>query len=162
MSPGISEVMAAVKAQGIGPTGPWFAHHLKMDPATFDFEICVPVTAPVSAVSRVVGGEVPVVRVARTTYHGPYEGLGAAWGEFGDWIAANGHTQLPDLYECYVAGPSRVPIRSTGAPNSVAQSPISLENQRTYRKVLKTITSPSCTMYSLPSVRTLPNSRARA
>src|SRR5258706_2207156 len=43
MGPGISEVIAAVKAQGIGPTGPWFTHHLKMDPATFDFEICVPV-----------------------------------------------------------------------------------------------------------------------
>ena len=49
MGPGIAELMAAVAAQGIGPTGPWFTHHLKMDPATFDFEIGVPVTAPVAA-----------------------------------------------------------------------------------------------------------------
>jgi hypothetical protein len=41
MGPGITEVMAAVNAQGIGPAGPWFTHHLKMDPAIFDFEICV-------------------------------------------------------------------------------------------------------------------------
>jgi hypothetical protein len=34
MGPGIGEAMAAVKAQGIGPAGPWFAHHLKM---TFSF-----------------------------------------------------------------------------------------------------------------------------
>src|SRR5438876_4173783 len=32
MGPGISEVIAAAKAQGIGPAGPWFTHHLKMDP----------------------------------------------------------------------------------------------------------------------------------
>ena len=36
MGPGISEVMAAVAAQGIGPAGPVFSHHLRMDPATFD------------------------------------------------------------------------------------------------------------------------------
>jgi len=48
MGPGLSEVMAAVKAQGVGPAGPWFTHHLKMNPATFDFEICVPVTAPLA------------------------------------------------------------------------------------------------------------------
>ena len=39
MGPGIGEVMAAVKAQGSAPSGPWFTHHLKMDPAIFDFEI---------------------------------------------------------------------------------------------------------------------------
>ncbi len=105
MGPGISEVMAAVGAQGIGPAGPWFTHHRKMDPAIFDFEICVPVKAAVTPVGRVVAGEVPVVRVARTIYHGPYEGLGAAWGEFRSWIAEHGHDQLSDLYECYLAGP---------------------------------------------------------
>ena len=44
MGPGIQELMAAVAAQGIGPTGPWFSHHLKMHPDTFDFEIGVPVS----------------------------------------------------------------------------------------------------------------------
>jgi hypothetical protein len=32
MGPGIRAAMAAVQAQGIGPDGPWFAHHLKMTP----------------------------------------------------------------------------------------------------------------------------------
>ena len=105
MGPGISEVMAAVTVQGIGPAGTWFTHHRKMNPATFDFEICVPVNAAVKPVGRVVPGEVPVVRVARTIYHGPYEGLGAAWGEFGTWIAEHGHHGCADLYECYLAGP---------------------------------------------------------
>ena len=109
MGPGISEVIAAAQAQGIGPAGPWFTHHLRMDPAVFDFEICVPVTAPVVAVGRVKAGQMPAVRVARTVYQGPYEGLGAAWGEFGQWVAANGHVPCQDLYECYLKGPESSP-----------------------------------------------------
>ena len=53
MGPAIGEAIAAVQAQGIGPDGPWFAHHLKMTPEAFDFDICVPVSAPVTAVGRV-------------------------------------------------------------------------------------------------------------
>lgn len=106
MGPGISEVMAAVAAQGVGPAGAWFTHHLKMDPATFDFEICVPVTAPIVASGRVKPGELPAAaKVAHTVYHGPYEGLADAWGEFEKWIAANGHTSAPNLWEVYAAGP---------------------------------------------------------
>ena len=109
MGPGISEVMAAVKAQGIGPAGPWFTHHLNMEPATFDFEICVPVTGPVEAMGRVKPGESSAVRVAQTVYHGPYEGLGEAWGEFRAWVADNGHHPRADLYERYLAGPESSP-----------------------------------------------------
>jgi effector-binding domain-containing protein len=105
MGPGIGELMATVAAQGIGPAGPWFTHHLRMDPNTFDFEIGVPVTAPVAAAGRVKPGQLPATTVARTVFQGAYEGLGAAWGEFDAWIVANGHTPGPDLWECYVAGP---------------------------------------------------------
>ena len=105
MGPGIAELMAAVTAQGIAPAGPWFTHHLRMDPDTFDFEIGVPVRAPVSPAGRVRAGHLPAATVARTVYHGPYEGLGAAWAEFDAWIAAEGHTPGVDLWECYIAGP---------------------------------------------------------
>jgi len=113
MGPGISELMAAVADQGIAPAGPWFTHHLRMDPAIFDFEIGVPVTAPVAAAGRVKPGQLPATKVARTIYHGPYEGLGAAWGEFIAWIAAKGHAPGPDLWECYVAGPESNPDPAT-------------------------------------------------
>lgn len=113
MGPGMAEVMAAVAAQGIGPAGPLFSHHLRMDPGTFDLEIGVPVTAPVMAVGRVQAGQLPAATVARTVYHGPYEGLGPAWGEFDAWIAAAGHTPAPDLWECYVAGPESDPDPAT-------------------------------------------------
>jgi effector-binding domain-containing protein len=109
MGPGIGELMAAVAAQGIAPAGPIFSHHLKMDPAIFDFEIGVPVAAPIAAAGRVKAGSLPAATVARTVYRGPYEGLGSAWAEFNAWIAAEGHTPAPNLWECYVAGPESGP-----------------------------------------------------
>lgn len=113
MGPGIGELRAAVAAQGIAPAGPWFTHHLRMDPNTFDFEIGVPVTTPVVAAGRVKSGQSPATKVARTVFLGAYEGLAAAWGEFDAWIAAKGHTPGPDLWECYVAGPESNPDPAT-------------------------------------------------
>jgi effector-binding domain-containing protein len=109
MGPGIAELMATIAAQGIKPTGSWFTHHLKMASDTWDFEISVPVSAPIIAASRVRPSQWPAMKIARTVYHGPYEGLGNAWGEFTDWITANGHAPAQDLYECYVAGPESSP-----------------------------------------------------
>jgi effector-binding domain-containing protein len=105
MGPGIGEVMSAVKAQGIGPTGPWFTHHLKMTSEAFDFDICVPVSAPAIPIGRVKPGRRPAINLVRTVYHGPYEGLAGAWHEFGTWVEANGRQTSGDLYECYLVGP---------------------------------------------------------
>jgi effector-binding domain-containing protein len=113
MGPGMAELQAAVAAQGIGSAGAIYSHHFRMDPEVFDFEIGVPVTAPISAAGRVKPGQLPAATVARTVYHGPYEGLGDAWGEFNAWIAAAGHTPAPDLWECYVAGPESGPDPAT-------------------------------------------------
>jgi len=109
MGPGIGEVMATVKAQGIAPTGPWFTYHLRMDPKVFDFEVGVPVATPVAAAGRVRPGRLRAATLARTDYRGPYEGLAAAWGEFEKWIAAPGHESAADLWEYYVVGAESTP-----------------------------------------------------
>jgi effector-binding domain-containing protein len=105
MGPGLEQVRAAVAAQGMTPTGPWFAHHLRMDPTTFDFEIGVPVETPIRPVGDVLPGELPAATVARTVYQGPFEGLASAWKEFDAWMSSEGHTPAPDLWEVYLAGP---------------------------------------------------------
>lgn len=105
MGSGINELMATLATQGIAPAGPIFSHHLRMDPEVFDFEIGIPVAAPVAPEGRVKAGELPAAKVARTVYQGGYEGLGGAWGEFNGWIAENGHTAAENLWEFYVAGP---------------------------------------------------------
>lgn len=112
MGPAIGEVMAAVSSQGIGPAGPVFSHHFQMDPKTFDFEVGVAVNKPVQPVGRVQASELPAARVAQTIYHGGYEGLGAAWGEFMARIAGDGHKPAANLWERYVAGPESGPDAS--------------------------------------------------
>ncbi len=105
MGPGLQEIMGVLAAQGIAPAGPWLTHHLRMEPGIWDFEICVPVGKPVAPAGRVVPGEVPAARVARTVYHGDYSGLGNAWGELRAWIKAEGHAIRANLWERYVKGP---------------------------------------------------------
>jgi hypothetical protein len=41
---------------------------LRMDPAVFDFEICVPISTPVVATGRVKPSEWPAMSVVRTVY----------------------------------------------------------------------------------------------
>src|SRR6266566_3187521 len=87
--PAVGELMAALAAQGVEPIGVVFAHHLKMSPDTFDFELGI--------------------KVSRTVYSGPYEGLPSAWGEFDKWMRANGHEQAENLWEVYSVGPQSSP-----------------------------------------------------
>jgi effector-binding domain-containing protein len=113
MGPGIAELMATVKAQGLGPTGPWFSHHLAMFPDTFDVEIGVPVSGPVTAAGRVKPGSLPATRVARATLMGDYSGLPAGWKGFLSWVSAHGFKTAPDLWEVYVKGPESDPEPSS-------------------------------------------------
>jgi effector-binding domain-containing protein len=76
--PAVGELMAALAEQGVKPCSAVFAHHLKMSPDTFDFELGVKVELPVTATGRVKSGELPATKVARTIYSGPYEGLPSA------------------------------------------------------------------------------------
>ena len=108
--PAVAELLSTLHRQGVEPVGAVFAHHLKMSPETFDFELGIKVNAPVTAVGRVKPGELPAApRVARTIYSGPYEGLPGAWGEFQDWMKANGHKPGPSLWELYSVGPQSSP-----------------------------------------------------
>jgi effector-binding domain-containing protein len=113
MGPGLAEVRETITAQGIVPVGPWFTHHLKMDSKVFDFEVGVPVDKLVTPKGRVKPGELPAATVARTVYHGPYEGLYSAWAEFGTWIVAQGHKTGPSLWETYLTDPNANPDPST-------------------------------------------------
>ena len=47
--PAVGDLMTTLAAQGVEPVGAVFAHHLKMTPDAFDFELGVKVAAPVKA-----------------------------------------------------------------------------------------------------------------
>ena len=112
MGPGFNELMSTLQQQGITPAGPWFSHHLRMDPGVFDFELGVPVSADVKPAGRVKPGQLPAARVARAVYRGGYEGLGPAWGEFDAWLKKEGHAAAGDLWEVYATGPETGPDAS--------------------------------------------------
>lgn len=108
MGPAMSELKSVVAAAGVAPGGPMFSHHLRMDPETFELELGIPVAEIVES-GRVQAGALPAATVARTTYHGGFEGLPGAWGELHAWMRANGHEPGDDLWESYVAGPESDP-----------------------------------------------------
>ena len=113
MGPTIGKVFETIAAQGIAPAGPWFTHHLRRPTETFDFEVSVPVARAIAPAGGVQPGEWPAMKVVRTVYQGPYEGLGEAWGEFLDWIETSGLKTSDDLYECYLSGPESGPDPAT-------------------------------------------------
>lgn len=76
----------------------WFAHHFKTTDEAFDFDICVPVSAPVTAVGRLRSWQRPAIKVLRDARH-----------DFSLWVVADGHETADDLYECYLVGPESSP-----------------------------------------------------
>lgn len=108
MGGAFGELAQTLAAQKLPPAGPFYAFHHRMDPDVFTLDLAVPVGAAVRAEGRVRPGERPVMRVVRTVYHGPYEGLGSAWGAFRQWIHAQGMRATPSLWETYLAGPESV------------------------------------------------------
>src|SRR5262249_47862574 len=113
MGPAIDELLAAIQAQGLTPTGPLFNHYLSMDADLFDFEVGVPVSAPVAPTGRVKPAGWPAAKVARTTYHAPYEGFHDAWREFGELARARGLQPADGLWESYLVGPETTPDSTT-------------------------------------------------
>lgn len=109
MEPGIKALVAAIAAQGQEPAGPLCTRHVRIDPSVFDFEICFPVARPIRASGRVRPGSIAAARVARTVYHGPYEGLGEAWAEFRRWLADAGLSLRGEILERYLTGPESTP-----------------------------------------------------
>lgn len=105
MAHAMRELISTIAAQGIAMAGPVFSHHFQILPTGWDLEVGVPVKTPVAAIGRVRPGKLPATRIARTNYHGPYEGLGAAWGQFRMQLSSQGHVAAKDLWEVYVVGP---------------------------------------------------------
>ena len=101
----LQELIQSVRAQHIEITGPWFTHHFRKPDEFFDFEVCVPVAAEVKASGRMEPGVWPAMKVVRTIYHGSYDGLVSAWGEFMAWIDSNDLKISEEIWERYLINP---------------------------------------------------------
>jgi hypothetical protein len=76
----VGKLMTAPAAQGVEPVGAVFAHHLKMSPDIFDFELGVKISAPVTAAGRVKPGQLPTQRWRELFTAAPYALRSAAIG----------------------------------------------------------------------------------
>ena len=59
MGPAMMEVMQTVQRLGVAPTGPMFSFHHTFELAYFDFEVGVPVAAPITPTGRVIASVRP-------------------------------------------------------------------------------------------------------
>ncbi len=101
----------ALAEEGIEVAGPAFSLHSRMPTETADLEVGVPVVTPLTHDLEV--GEVtllpstlPPGPVAVTSYHGGYEGLAGAWGDFMEAVGASGRSPDLPFWEVYVSEPS--------------------------------------------------------
>ena len=108
MDPAIQEIISVLTAQGMGPTGPMFSYHKRRPSETFDFEIGFPVAKAIKEEGRVVNSLLPAVKVVRSVYQGPYEGLAQAWPALQNWVRANGHGETGKFWESYLNNPDEV------------------------------------------------------
>lgn len=118
VGPAIKEILAEFSSQGQSPSGPMFMHHLTMSKSHFDVEVGFPVRTPLRDSGRVKASHLPTARVARTIYHGPYEGLFSAWDAFGKQLVRDGLvgddvlSPIKTLWERYLVGPETSSDRS--------------------------------------------------
>ena len=109
MGPAMQAVLALVQSGAVAPAGAMFSHHFSTDPDHWELEVGIPVHGALPPAGRVVAGELPARTVARAVYHGGYEGLGAAWGEFHRRVAALGKATTGEFWEVYTKGPESGP-----------------------------------------------------
>jgi len=73
----LRELGEELQRQQVRPVGAWFAHHFRRPDEFFDFKVCFQLEKPISPNGRVEPGEWSAIRMVRTVYTGPYQGLEA-------------------------------------------------------------------------------------
>lgn len=108
MDPAIQEIIKTITGQGINITGPMFSYHKRRPSDTFDFEIGFPVANAIKEEGRVINSKLPAVKVVRSVYQGPYEGLAQGWTDLQSWVRENGHGENGRFWESYLTNPDEV------------------------------------------------------
>ncbi len=108
MDPAIQEIIKVLTDQGLQPAGPMFSYHKRRPSDTFDFEIGFPVAKAIKEEGRVINSKLPSVKVVRSVYQGPYEGLAQAWPALQKWVRENGHGETGRFWESYLNNPNEV------------------------------------------------------
>ena len=93
----------------VTPIGPPWARYLAVGPDEVEFEVGVPVAAPVEASGPVTTGVRPATTVAKTLHVGPYDTLEGAYTAVMEWLGANGRLVTGAMWEVYESDPEQEP-----------------------------------------------------
>lgn len=105
-----SALFPALAERGITPVGAPFALYHRAPDTTVDIEVGIPVESalpePITVGDVVLSpSTLPAGTVASTSYVGPYDGLGEAWGAFMRAIGDAGRNPALPFWEVYVTEP---------------------------------------------------------
>lgn len=90
---------------GVQPSGEPLVVYHAFDPDGIDAEVCVPITAEVSATGRIVSHVLPGGLVAETLHVGPYDELSTAYKALTEWIRQSDLEVTGPVRERYLNAP---------------------------------------------------------
>ena len=99
-------VAGALAAQGVAPGGPAVGVYWGEPTDTVDMACGFPTSTPIEPDGDVVPLELPAGRAAQATHEGSYETLGDSYGALAAWMAAQGVTPAPTMWESYETEPT--------------------------------------------------------
>lgn len=100
-----SELYQCLATGGVEPEGPPIARYHAFGPETIDVEVCLPVAAGTIGTGRIMAEVLPAATVATLVHVGPYDEVGAAYGELERWIGTHGFEHGGPPRERYLIGP---------------------------------------------------------
>jgi effector-binding domain-containing protein len=105
--------MRAIRAQRDAPVGPPFGAYHGMTGETVDVEAGFPVAAPIEDRDDVVASTLPGGRAVEAVHVGPYDTMTRTYAEIEAWMAENGVTPGPVMWESYLTDPGSEPDPQT-------------------------------------------------
>lgn len=105
-----SALVPALAEHDVEIAGPAFALHHRMPGATMTFEVGFPVATPIDGELEAGGitfypSSMPATQVATVSHLGGYDGLGRAWSDLMQRVAADGRQPALPFWEVYVSEP---------------------------------------------------------
>ena len=105
--------MHAIRAQRGVPVGPPFGAYHGPPGETVDVEAGFPVAAPIDDTESVVAGTLPGGPAVEALHVGPYDTMTRTYAEIEAWMAEQGATPGPVMWESYLTDPESEPNPST-------------------------------------------------
>ncbi|MFJ6000564.1 GyrI-like domain-containing protein [Arthrobacter sp. NPDC092385] len=103
------DTLAALRAQGVHPTGAPFGKYYGRPGAVVDVEAGFPVAAAIAPAGNVVSGTLPAGTVVEATHTGPYDTMTDTYAELDRYFSDAKLTSGSVMWESYLSGPDAEP-----------------------------------------------------